>query len=322
MGYIIINSVTFSPPVTTTQYITVRHRLASDPDDLLYYTTDGTGIPVNPDGTLVTPLEIDALLDGETYVVEAYDECGSAVTEVIFITGTTTTTTTSTTTTTTETTSTTTTTTAAPTTTTTSSTTTTTTAIPCIRYTISTLDSMNVEWDDCMTGNHMSATFINGSSVICAITDSVMVISGTGSVTDTGDCTHGGLITTTTTTSTSTTTTTTIAELDHNLEFVFDSAPDLIVQSITVNSAVPSLVSGLDVPFSGITSTFLTEYIGVGKTLNVGITFTVPGQSVTVVDSAGNSYCQNITVSGYYAFPGLIINNTTPVVITGSTSVC
>lgn len=130
MGYIRVTAVTFSTPPSGIISVTIEYRLTSDPDIPGSYTTAGTGIPVNTDGTLVSPFNITGLTDGVSYTVKITPQCGGGSDQEAFITGITTTTTTSTTT---STSSTTTTTTATPTTTTTSTTqapTTTTTTTP------------------------------------------------------------------------------------------------------------------------------------------------------------------------------------------------
>lgn len=100
MGYITITSVTFSPPATGPQTITIRHRLTSDPDIPGSYTLDSSSVAVNQDGTLVAPFVIPGLLDNTSYTVKCNDNCSSSSFQQVIVIGTTTTSTSSTTTTT------------------------------------------------------------------------------------------------------------------------------------------------------------------------------------------------------------------------------
>lgn len=100
MGFITISSVTFSPPATGPQTITIRHRLTADPDIAGSYTLDSSNVAVNQNGTLVTPFVISGLLDNTSYTVKCNDNCSVSSFQQIIVIGTTTTTTTSTTTTT------------------------------------------------------------------------------------------------------------------------------------------------------------------------------------------------------------------------------
>lgn len=97
MGLITITSVTFSPPAVGPQTITIRHRLTSDPDIAGSYTLDSSNVPVNQDGTLVSPFVIPGLADNISYTIKCNDNCSVSSFQQIVVVGTTTTSTTSTT---------------------------------------------------------------------------------------------------------------------------------------------------------------------------------------------------------------------------------
>lgn len=96
MGYITITSVSFSPPATGPQTITIRHRLTSDPDIPGSYTLDSTTVAVQQSGTLVTPFSIFGLSDNTSYTIKCNDNCSSSSFQQIIVIGTTTTSTSST----------------------------------------------------------------------------------------------------------------------------------------------------------------------------------------------------------------------------------
>ena len=94
------------------------------------------------------------------------------------------------------------------------------------------------------------------------------------------------------------------------------------ITAIDVNSVTPTLTGGAGVPFGTDTHTYNTTQTGSNETLNLTIgSYTLNG-CITVVDSGANSYQQNVTGNGALAFTGLVINNTTAVVITLADNAC
>ena len=294
------------------------------------------------DSGLTTPAPNGVYSDG----VDVYTVTGGAgeVTATAlcdnFTTSTTTTTTTAAPTTTT---TTTTTTTEPPTTTTTTSTTTTTTTTvitTCNTYNVVGTPSINIEWFDC-DGTPFTQTVGAGGITICAETGTVIQTGGSGSITDLGDCTPTSTTTTTTTeapttttttttttqvpttTTTTTSTTTTTTTLFQNL--FFDATAGIGGYSVTgidVNSVTPTLTSGTNVPFNTDGHGYNTNQIGTNETLNITIGSYILNGCITVTDSASNTFQQNITGNGNYAFTGLTINNTTAVNVVLADNIC
>lgn len=87
MGYIVLNSVTFTPTPTTTQVVDVYYRYTSDPDDPMYYTLASSGEVINTDGTLQTPLTIYPLDDNTNYTVMVVQTCDNSEFKKDFYTG-------------------------------------------------------------------------------------------------------------------------------------------------------------------------------------------------------------------------------------------
>lgn len=152
--------------------------------------------------------------------------------------------------------------------------------------------------------------------------------TGTSTTTTTTTATPTTTSTTTTTTTsapttTTTSTTTTTTTLFSNL--FFDGSVSncgYYITAIDVNSVVPTLTGGADVPFCTDGHNYNTTQTGTNETLNLTIgTFTLNG-CITVVDSASNTFQQNVTGNGNLAFTGLTINNTTAVVITLADNAC
>ena len=118
-------------------------------------------------------------------------------------------------------------------------------------------------------------------------------------------------------------TTTTTTTLFTNL--VFDLTTGIggyTIGGIDVNSVTPTLTGGTDVPFSTDTHSYNTSQTGLSETLNIFVSsFTLNG-CITVTDSSSMIYQQNITASGVYTFSGLVINNTTPVLVVCADNVC
>lgn len=129
--------------------------------------------------------------------------------------------------------------------------------------------------------------------------------------------------TTTTTTTTTTSTTTTTTTLFQNL--FFDATAGIggySVTAIDVNGVTPTLTSGTNVPFNTDGHGYNTTQTGTNETLNITVGSYILNGCITVVDSASNSFQQNVTGNGNIAFTGLTINNTTAVVITLADNAC
>jgi len=118
-------------------------------------------------------------------------------------------------------------------------------------------------------------------------------------------------------------TTTTTTTLFTNL--IFDAttgAGGYTIGGIDVNSVTPTLTGGTDVPFSSDTHSYNTSETGLSETLNIFVSsFTLTG-CITVTDSSSISYQQTVSSSGTYSFPGLVIDNITPVLVTCADNVC
>jgi hypothetical protein len=118
-------------------------------------------------------------------------------------------------------------------------------------------------------------------------------------------------------------TTTTTTTIFSNL--IFDATTAIggyTIGGIDVNSVTPTLTGGTDVPFSTDTHSYNTSEIGISETLNIFVSsFTLTG-CITVTDSSLMSYQQTISTSGTYSFPGLVIDNITPVNVVCADNVC
>jgi hypothetical protein len=175
----------------------------------------------------------------------------------------------------------------------------------------------------CKDLNGSAGSFtIPASDIIAGTTVYVVAENGTCSTPTTSTTTTTTTVattTTTTTTSTSTTTTTLFSNL------FFDGSVSncgYYITAIDVNSVAPTLTGGADVPFCTDGHNYNTTQTGTNETLNLTIgTYTLNG-CITVVDSASNTFQQNVTGNGNLAFTGLTIDNTTAVVITLADNSC
>jgi hypothetical protein len=124
------------------------------------------------------------------------------------------------------------------------------------------------------------------------------------------------LVTTTSTTTSSTT-------LFTNLFFdATTSACGYYITAIDVNSVVPTLTGGTDVPFCTDGHSYNTTQTGTNETLNLTVGSLSLNGCITVTDSAFNTYSQNIPSNGVYSFTGLVIDNTTTVQIIIADNFC
>lgn len=87
MGFIQLTSVTFSPTPTTNQIVTVKYKLASDPDVPASYTTVTTTALVLTNGDFSPPVNIPSLLDDTEYTVFVTPNCGGGGAMKNFVTG-------------------------------------------------------------------------------------------------------------------------------------------------------------------------------------------------------------------------------------------
>jgi len=124
------------------------------------------------------------------------------------------------------------------------------------------------------------------------------------------------LVTTTSTTTSSTT-------LFTNLFFdATTSACGYYITAIDVNSVVPTLTGGTNVPFCTDGHSYNTTQTGTNETLNLTVGSLSLNGCITVTDSAFNTYSQNIPSNGVYSFTGLVIDNTTTVQIIIADNFC
>jgi hypothetical protein len=138
------------------------------------------------------------------------------------------------------------------------------------------------------------------------------------------------LVTTTSTTSTTTapptsTTSTTTSSTTLFTNLFFDattSACGYYITAIDVNSVVPTLTGGTDVPFCTDGHSYNTTQTGTNETLNLTVGSLSLNGCITVTDSAFNTYSQNIPSNGVYSFTGLVIDNTTTVQIIIADNFC
>ena len=138
------------------------------------------------------------------------------------------------------------------------------------------------------------------------------------------------LVTTSTTTSTTTapetsTTSTTTSSTTLFTNLFFDattSACGYYITAIDVNSVVPTLTGGTDVPFCTDGHSYNTTQTGTNETLNLTVGSLSLNGCITVTDSAFNTYSQNIPSNGVYSFTGLVIDNTTTVQIIIADNFC
>lgn len=107
-----------------------------------------------------------------------------------------------------------------------------------------------------------------------------------------------------------------------NLVFNLTTSSFITVTAIDVNGNVPTLVSGYDVPFSTDTHGYSTDQLGLNQNLNITVTITTSGCSITVIDSDGNSYCQTLSASGLVTFSNIVINDVTTVQVITSDGAC
>lgn len=165
-------------------------------------------------------------------------------------------------------------------------------------------------YHDCYTGDPQSIALSNGDPTgnLCNCDSISNPTSLNGTV-----LTQIGICTTTTTTTT----------LFQNLFFDASTAiGGYSVTAIDVNGVTPTLVSGANVPFSTDGHGYNTNQLGTNETLTVTIGgFTLNG-CISVVDSALNTYQQNISANGNYVFSGLTINNVTTVQVVLTDNVC
>lgn len=88
MGYISLTSVNWINPPSAANACTIKHRLASAPDEAGSYTVDSNNKMINPDGTIQgAPFNITGLADETAYVVRVSSNCGGAYAEQEFTTG-------------------------------------------------------------------------------------------------------------------------------------------------------------------------------------------------------------------------------------------
>lgn len=87
MGFIQLTSVTFSPTPTTNQVVTVKIKLATDPDVPASYTTLTTTALVLTNGDFSPPITISGLMDDTEYTILVTPNCGGGGAMKNFVTG-------------------------------------------------------------------------------------------------------------------------------------------------------------------------------------------------------------------------------------------
>lgn len=185
------------------------------------------------------------------------------------------------------------------------------------------------------TGVSKAALQAGYSSSLVPNTATIIRVKSTGVCSNYIDIPLTGTTTTTTSSSSTTTTSTTSAPPPPTTTTTTSNAPfqnlffdattgvgGYTVTVITVNGLTPTLTSGTDVPFSTDGHGYSTNQIGTSETLTIGIGSFALNGCITVIDSASNSFQQNVTGSGNYIFPGLTIDNITPVTVILADNVC
>jgi hypothetical protein len=107
-----------------------------------------------------------------------------------------------------------------------------------------------------------------------------------------------------------------------NLSILFVSPVANTYDDVNVNNVTPTLVSGTNVPYSSGTHTYNTDQTGTNQTLNILIGTYVSENCIELVDSAGNTFRQQVNESGYITFNGLTINNVVPVQVRVTDGIC
>lgn len=197
---------------------------------------------------------------------------------------------------------------------------------------------VTVPWTNCTDACNNGATAYTSSVQYTGVLQVGTVISSTGacSITDGFYYYVGGFIeivfngtnfvvqslnscANCTTTSTTTTTTTLLTNITFDAT---TSACGYYITAVDVNGVAATLTGGAGLPFCTDTHNFNTTQTGNNETLNITVGSYVLNGCLTVVDSALNTYQQNVNGNGTYAFAGITINNTTQVVVYVTDNFC
>ena len=87
MGYITLQSVTFSGTPAGTQLVEIMYRLTSDPDVIGSYTVLPGLYTIQTNGDISPDVNITGLLDRESYTVRIIPECGGGSHDIEITTG-------------------------------------------------------------------------------------------------------------------------------------------------------------------------------------------------------------------------------------------
>lgn len=116
------------------------------------------------------------------------------------------------------------------------------------------------------------------------------------------------------------------ASITPQVDLTISAPTALVCDPVSVINVDNSSLSGTEIlliELDGTTVGGFTYPIGAGQTsstyangtylLEVTIVDTIGTQSVTVIDTTGTSSCQNISGDGTYTFPGVVLNDSSPI---------
>lgn len=87
MGWIKLTNLSFTPPATAVQIVSVYTKIASAPDVPESYSLVSNNVQVQPSGFFFTPLDINGLTDGAEYTVKIVNNCGGGGWKANFVAG-------------------------------------------------------------------------------------------------------------------------------------------------------------------------------------------------------------------------------------------